>query len=123
MERQIDTDISKKTAFLVLLLSVGFNAIGQLLFKASRLAQPDASIIQLFFQVELWGGLVLYGLSAVTWLWVLSKVPLSYAYPILALSFPIVVALSAFTFSETVSLVQAGGLALIIVGVSLLART
>jgi multidrug transporter EmrE-like cation transporter len=123
MERQIDTAISKKTAFLVLLLSVGFNAIGQLLFKASRLAQPDASIIQLFFQVELWVGLVLYGLSAVTWLWVLSKVPLSYAYPILALSFPIVVALSAFTFSETISLVQAGGLALIIIGVSMLART
>ena len=123
MERQIEPAISKKTAFLVLLLSVGFNAIRQLLFKASRLAQPDASIIQLFFQAELWGGLILYGLSAVTWLWVLSKVPLSYAYPILALSFPIVVALSAFTFSETVSLVQAGGLALIIVGVSLLART
>jgi drug/metabolite transporter (DMT)-like permease len=114
---------TQRIAFGGVLLSVGLNAAGQLLFKAARVADPDASLIALFLRFETWLGLVLYALSAICWLWVLSRVQLSLAYPILSLTFPIVVGLSAVFFSETISAIQWTGVGIIVVGVSLLART
>lgn len=107
----------------MLLISVAFNAIGQILFKGARMAQLDAPIYELFLRPQIWIGLFFYALSAVSWLWVLSRAQLSYAYPVLALSFPIVVGLSAILFNESISTVNWAGVALIVVGVSLLART
>src|SRR5215475_10011396 len=69
-----------------ILLSVALNAAGQLCFKAARMAQPDASVLRLFLRAETWGGLLMYGLSAVCWLWVLARAQLSLAYPILSLT-------------------------------------
>ncbi|MCA9971593.1 MAG: hypothetical protein KC425_15320 [Anaerolineales bacterium] len=115
--------ISRRTALLVLLISVALNAGGQLFFKSARVLQPDASLVQLFLHLPIWIGLVMYGLSAVSWLWVLARAQLSYAYPILSLSYPIVVGLSAVFFGETISLLRWIGVGFIILGVSLLART
>src|SRR5258705_6555067 len=84
-----------------ILLSVALNAAGQLCFKAARMAQPDASVLALFLHPETWGGLLIYGLSAVCWLWVLTLSQLSSAYPILSLTFPIVLGLSAVFFAWT----------------------
>ena len=106
-----------------LILSVILNSVGQILFKAARGAQPDASLLSVFFHLETWGGLIVYGLSAACWLWVLSRAQLSLAYPLLAMSFPIVVGLSAIIFSESISLVRWSGVGMIVIGVSLLART
>ncbi len=114
---------SKRLALTVLLASVVLNAAGQLLWKAARSAQPDASLLALFLRYETWGGFILYGLSAVCWLWVLSRAQLSFAYPILSLSFPVVVALSMLLFDESISPMRWMGVIVIVVGVSLLART
>jgi multidrug transporter EmrE-like cation transporter len=116
------TDI-KRQAIFVLLISVLFNAIGQILFKAARLAYPEDSLVSIFFHIETWLGFILYGLSAICWLWVLSRAQLSFAYPVLALSFPIVVALSAVLFGEYVSTLRWMGVIVIVLGVSLLAKT
>ena len=105
------------------LLSVALNAAGQVLFKAARSAQPDASLFTLFLHPETWAGFIIYGLSAVCWLWVLARAPLSLAYPILALTFPIVVGLSALIFAESISPMRWLGVGVIVIGVSLLART
>ena len=70
-----------------------------------------------------WAALVFYGLSAVSWLWVLARAQLSFAYPVLALSFPLVVAASSVIYGEPVSLLHWAGVAVIFLGVSLLART
>lgn len=114
---------NRRDAFLGVLLSVALNATGQILFKSARLGHSDASLLALFLRAETWLGLVLYGLSALCWLWVLSRAPLSFAYPILALSFPIVVALSNVLFSESISPLRWAGVGMIVLGVSLLART
>ena len=114
---------SQRAALVGVLLSVALNAAGQVLFKAARVAEPDASLLALFFLPETWIGLVLYGLSAVSWLWVLSRAQLSFAYPILALTYPVVVGLSSVFFGESVSAVRWLGVSVIVVGVSLLART
>lgn len=114
---------ARRAALAGTLLSVALNATGQILFKAAQATQPDASLFPLFLRLETWGGLISYGLSAVCWLWVLSRIQLSLAYPILSLSFPIVVGLSAFFFSESISLMRWVGVVMMVVGVSLLART
>lgn len=113
----------QRAALRILLLSCALNASGQTLFKAARVAQPDASLVGLFLDVQTWAGLVFYGLSAVIWLRVLSREHLSFAYPVLSLTFPLVVGLSALFFSETISPMRWAGVALIVAGVSLLAST
>ena len=65
-------------------------------------------------------GLLLYAVSAVIWIFVLNQVKLSFAYPMISLSYVIVVLLSALILHERVSLVTIGGLVLISVGVSLI---
>jgi drug/metabolite transporter (DMT)-like permease len=99
------------------------NATGQIFFKAARAAHSGASLFSLFTHIETWAGLVVYGLSSVCWLWVLSRAPLSFAYPILSLTFPIVVGASAILFSELIPPLRWVGVGMIMVGVSLLART
>jgi drug/metabolite transporter (DMT)-like permease len=106
-----------------ILLSVALNAAGQLFFKAARAAHPDASVLALFLYPATWGGLLIYGLSAACWLWVLARAELSLAYPILSLTFPIVLGLSAVFFAETIPPLRWIGVGVIVVGVSLLART
>jgi drug/metabolite transporter (DMT)-like permease len=107
----------------LVLVSVALNAIGQILFKVARSAQPDASVFSLFVHFETWAAFIVYGISAVCWLWVLSRAQLSLAYPILSLTFPIVVGLSALLFSESISAVRWAGVGVIVLGVSLLPRT
>lgn len=114
---------SQRVALWGVLLSVVLNAAGQILFKAARIAQPDASLFALFLHPETWAGFIVYGLSAICWLWVLSRTHLSFAYPILALTFPIVAGLSVVFFSESITVVRWVGVVVIMVGVSLLART
>src|SRR5437867_2155823 len=91
--------------------------------SAARMAQPDASVPHLFLHPETWYGLCIYALSAVCWLWVLARAQLSLAYPILSLTFPIVLSLSAFFFAEVISPMRWAGVGIIVLGVSLLART
>ncbi len=105
------------------LLSVALNAAGQVLFKTAYAAQPEASLFSILPRLEIWGGFIVYGLSAVCWLWVLSRAQLSFAYPILSLAFPIVVGLSAVIFSEPISATRWTGVGLIVVGVSFMSRT
>ena len=113
----------QKTALWGVLLVVVLNAAGQILFKAARVAMPEAPILSLFFQLETWAAFFIYGLSAICWLWILSRAQLSLTYPMLALSFPIVVGLSAVLFSESIFPMRWAGVGIIVVGVSLLART
>ena len=105
------------------ILSALLNATGQIFFKAAQSMHSDASLLSLFAQPEVWGGLIVYGLSSVCWLWVLARAPLSFAYPILSLTFPIVVGVSAIYFAELILPLRWMGVGLIMLGVSFLART
>lgn len=117
----------KINTFTILLLSVVLNASGQLLFKSvfvgDQFDLSGSSILKFLLNPSVLIGLMLYGISAICWLWVLSRVQLSLAYPVLALSFPLVVGGSYLLFGEGVSLIRWGGVGVIMLGVSLLART
>jgi drug/metabolite transporter (DMT)-like permease len=68
-------------------------------------------------------GLLLYALSTVLWLMILTRTELSYAYPFVSLGF-IVTALYGWQFlHEPLSAVRMGGIALIVLGVVLVSRS
>ena len=113
----------RRTALGLVLVSVSLNAIGQILFKAALAGQQHSSFLSIFLNPKTWGGFILYGLSAACWLCVLSRAQLSLGYSLLSLTFPIAVGLSAVLFSESISPLRRAGVGVIVVGVSLLART
>lgn len=69
------------------------------------------------------GGLVLFGLSAVVWLFALSRASLSFAYPFAALGYVLIVAFSVLVLHETVPPLRWLGVACIVVGIVLVAQT
>jgi drug/metabolite transporter (DMT)-like permease len=69
------------------------------------------------------GGAFLYGFATLLWLYVLSKVDLSYAYPFLALTYVLVI-ISAWLFlGEPIPVLRWIGLSVICIGVLIIART
>jgi multidrug transporter EmrE-like cation transporter len=62
-------------------------------------------------------GLIIYGLSAVIWLMVLSRTELSFAYPMVATGYVFVFILSLWLFGDQVNFIRVLGLSLIVAGV------
>lgn len=67
-------------------------------------------------------GMACFGLSAVTWLFVLSRVPLSTAYPFIALGMVITVFAGYFMLGEALTPYKLCGIALITGGIILIAK-
>jgi drug/metabolite transporter (DMT)-like permease len=117
--------------YILLGISIITTVLSQLLFKKGMLlvGNVDFSIRNIFFLIKqisinpfLIAGIFLYGISFILWLLVLSKLKLSVVYPITSLNFILVVAMSYFIFSEKLAMPQYGGIALIIIGIILLAK-
>ena len=68
-----------------------------------------------------WLGLGLYGLSTLLWLWVLSRLDVSLAYPLVSLGFVVTMAVGVLWLGEPFSWVRVGACTLIVIGVCLLA--
>ena len=68
-----------------------------------------------------WLGLGLYGLSTLLWLWVLSRLDLSLAYPLVSLGFVVTMAAGVLWLGEPFSWLRVAACTLIVIGVSLLA--
>ncbi|HEL4807563.1 TPA: SMR family transporter [Stenotrophomonas maltophilia] len=121
------------TAFIPLILfSVALNASAQLFLRQGMpqvaLVTSDgmfpllASGLRVIFNPWVFAGLSCYAVSIVLWMYVLSKVQVSFAYPFLSVGYVIVVAAAYFWFREPVSIMKLAGVALICVGVVLVAK-
>jgi drug/metabolite transporter (DMT)-like permease len=118
---------------LLALFSVFLATAGQLILKtgmqkvgyigSQRLGKP----VQLLFQVATtWQvilGLLLFVISAVSWLLVLSRVPLSFAYPFAGLTYLLITLFGRFVLQEQVPALRWLGIALIIAGILLVGKT
>ena len=71
----------------------------------------------------IWSGLLIYGLSVAMWLWVLSKVDLSVAYPFVGVSFLITMAFGALLLDESVTPLRVVGTILIAGGCILVGKS
>ncbi|MBL4602316.1 MAG: hypothetical protein JKY84_06215 [Emcibacteraceae bacterium] len=116
----------------IILLTVTLSACAQLALKLG-VAKPqlataiessvsDALLAALTSPLII-GGLFIYGLSVVMWIWVLSKVELSIAYPFVGISFLITMAFGAFLLDENVTPLRIAGTVLIASGCLLVSRT
>ncbi|MHB9146757.1 MAG: EamA family transporter [Symbiobacteriia bacterium] len=111
-------------AYLALSANILLLVSGQLLWKAglTRSAMGhDSQLLQVAFSPFIWAGLVLYGLATVLWLFALSRLPLSVAYPIQALAYILGMVAAQRLFGETVPLSAWLGGMLILFGVALVA--
>jgi drug/metabolite transporter (DMT)-like permease len=118
--------------FSVLLLGVLLNAFAQLGLKsATRVTGPLLSsegqgwhtALALIAVPSLWFALAAYALSVVVWLIGLSRVPVSQAYPLLSLGYVLNVALAWWLLGEIPNAQRILGIAIIIGGVVLVARS
>lgn len=114
---------------LTIITSVTLNAIAQLFLKqgANRLThighqQGVISIVHKATNMPIMLGFVCYGLSIFLWIYSLSKVEVSVAYPFQALGYIIVMFASAFFFNETINAQKIIGVLLITAGVICIAR-
>jgi multidrug transporter EmrE-like cation transporter len=121
-------DYMRPTLILFILLSVLLSSGSQILLKFGmtrpevKLAlagglEPMRILIAIASSPAVFIGLACFGLSAVVWLFVLAKIPLSSAYPFVALGIAVTVAAGRFMFGETVSVTKFIGVALVIAGV------
>jgi multidrug transporter EmrE-like cation transporter len=116
--------------FLMLFISISLAIAGQLLMKQGMMlfgkfpiAKLAVLFIPLLMQPYVFFGLVCYGLSAVFWLAVLSRMELSLAYPLVSVAYVVVALFSYYFFKENISLIRWIGIATICVGVLLVSRS
>lgn len=115
----------------LILLSIGAGVAGQTLLKIGVNAPDSFQIttnpLVLFGMIvrSPWvlGGLLLYGVGALAWIAVLSRLDLSYAYPFLALNFVLIAIVSRLFLGESVPWDRWLGIAVICVGILLVARS
>ena len=107
------------TYFVALLCVLGISA-GQILFKLSAMSFHHAgSYTSVRGLLILTAALALYGVTTLAWVWVwvLQKIALGHAYPLMALAFILVPLASYFIFQERFTAQYAIGVILIILGV------
>ena len=110
---------------LLLLIYVLGMAAGQLLFKitASRLKGLESIYDIFWFLAKDWiffVALALYGLLTLYWIWLLNRVPISYAYPFVALSIAVVVVSGWLFWGEKFVFLHGIGVVLVMIGVILI---
>lgn len=104
-----------------LLLKSGMNNVGPITEVEVRDSMATVTRVATNYQVIL--GLLVYMISAASWMVVLSRVDLSFAYPIMGTSYIIIMAASRLLFNEAVTPARWAGAALISLGVLMITRT
>lgn len=111
--------------FLLILLNTIILVSGQFLWKFGLQHNPGgfqsaAGALRLMVSPYVVGGLAMYGAATVLWLYILSKVPLSLAYPVQSLAYIIAVFGAYVVFHEPLSAAKIMGCVLILAGVALI---
>ena len=118
--------------FSILICGVLLNALAQLGLKAAtRVSGPliagDAGVWQRALNVlavpSFWYAMFAYGLSVIVWTVGLSRVPVSQAYPLLSLGYVINIGLAWWLLGEVPNVQRVAGIAVIVLGVVLVARS
>jgi drug/metabolite transporter (DMT)-like permease len=122
--------LSSGISFALLLVSVIFAIAGQFTLKSAmerigrigtaQVSQPLETVTRALTEPRLWVGLTLFGVSALFWLVVLSRVPLSVAYPIVGLSYVIVVVLSRYMLHEHIPTLRWVGAVVVAIGIAII---
>ncbi len=116
----------------LIMLGVLLNAAAQLFLKAGmrRIGHFDfvwANALPIAFQVAgsipILAGLACYVVSVVVWLMVLSRVEVSFAYPLLSVGYIVNAVAGYYLFQEHLSMTRITGILIICAGVYLVTRS
>lgn len=119
-------------SFVLILTGVLLNAAAQLLLKAGTNAvghfdfHVDNAIPigwRLASEPHILSGMACYAVSLVVWIMALSRVPVSIAYPMLSIGYVVNAVVAYFWLGEAVNFVRMLGIAVIVVGVFIVARS
>jgi multidrug transporter EmrE-like cation transporter len=122
----------RPTLVLLILFSVLLSSGSQILLKFGMTSpqmrealaiesEPLRIILTIATSPSIVMGLACFGFSAIVWLFVLSKMPVSTAYPFVSLGIVITVVAGRLIFGELISPVKIAGVCLIVIGVSAVA--
>jgi uncharacterized membrane protein len=101
------------------LIKKGLNMVGTLDFSKELIG----CYLKIIFSPFVLLGLTLYFTGVFFWLYTLSKVDLSFAFPFISLSYVLVVLLSWFILGESISYLRWVGVFVICLGVFLISRS
>jgi multidrug transporter EmrE-like cation transporter len=114
------------------LTSVILNVLGQLCIKKGALLKGPLELQVHHFLKTVYTafsspfivlGLILYGISAFFWIIALSRVELSYAYPVLSLGYLLIMVLSFWLFQEHLSALRILGTLSVVLGLCLIFKS
>jgi len=113
------------TYFLLIFVNTLILVGGQFLWKYGMLHNDFAfdslwEIVRMFFSPFIFTGLVLYGVATILWLFILTRVPLSIAYPLQSITYVLAIIGSYFVFGEPITWSKVVGVLFILIGVSII---
>jgi multidrug transporter EmrE-like cation transporter len=103
-----------------LLLKAGTNAVGPFAFALENALPVGA---RLALEPRILGGVGCYAVSLIVWIMALSRTEVSVAYPMLSIGFALNALLAWWLLGEAVTPARLLGIAIIVVGVYLVARS
>jgi multidrug transporter EmrE-like cation transporter len=103
-----------------LLLKSGTNAVGVFAFSAENVVPVGWKIAT---QPHILSGLGCYVISVVVWILALSRVEVSVAYPMLSIGYVVNAVAAWYLFGEAVTITRLAGIAVIVLGVFVVARS
>ena len=104
--------------YLALAAAIAGGICGQLLLKAGSVGAGNT--LEQFLRVPTLAGLGFYAMSAVLYVIALRRIPVSIAFPSVAVSYAVIAVLGYLVWSEPMGWPQVAGIALICTGVLLL---
>lgn len=124
---QVESKIKARLKLLSpILISVALSMVGQLILKRGMSDLGPISLTSRSLPEIAWSiatepfvivGMIIYAVSVLYWLVGLSRVPLSYAYPFISLSYVVILGASFFVLGEQLSLLRVAGVVVICLGV------
>ncbi|WP_293961435.1 EamA family transporter [uncultured Fusobacterium sp.] len=103
--------------YFLLILNSFLTSTGQLLLKKSAMTTHGIGIVEKILNLYFLSGLAFYGISTLLWIKILEYIDVSIAYPVMALSYIIVMLGAYFIFGEQISFFKVLGIIFILIGV------
>ncbi len=110
------------TAFALIGASVLLQSLATLFGKLAGRFSSEKALLYVVVNPWYVASVAALGLQAITWVLVLRRLPLSFAYPFMSLIFPLNLLAAHFLLHESVSAFNLAGTALILGGVVAIAR-
>ncbi|MWC30290.1 EamA family transporter [Paenibacillus sp. MMS18-CY102] len=114
--------MSKTISYLLLFSNVLLLVAGQILFKWGLQKAGGLQWARIALSPTIWSGLALYGFATLLWFAVLTRLPLSVAYPMQSTAYVLGLLAAWFIFGESLSATKLIGCAVILIGVYLIAK-